>query len=382
MTTYSPPNTTFVRGDGVYLFDEVGKKYLDFTSGIAVLSLGHCHPHLVKCLEEQAKTLWHTSNMFRVPAQELLAQRLTQNSFAESVFFANSGTEAVECGLKLIRKHFFSSGSKERYRIITFEGGFHGRTFGSMAAGNNNKYLSGFEPTLSGFDQVPFADLDAVRSAISSETAAIFVEPIQGEAGVRVFPSGFLGELRAICDENGLLLFLDEVQTGIGRTGRLFAYEWEDITPDIVAIAKGLGGGFPIGACLSTKSASTGMVPGSHGSTFGGNPLAMTVGNAVLDIVLSDGFLNNVQEVGRVLESNLLALQEDYPHIFGEVRGKGLLMGISCINDNSKIISDLREKGLLVARAGENVIRILPPLISEESHIDEAINLLSKIEGL
>ena len=377
MPTYVRADATFVRGEGVYLFDSTGCRVLDFTGGVAALSLGHCHPHLVEALRQQAEKLWHTSNLFRITEQERLAERLARCSFADVVFFANSGAEAVECGLKLVRKYHDENGQPERYRVITFEGAFHGRTLATLAAGRNASHLAGFEPATEGFNQVPYGDVRAARTAVTRETAAILVEPVQGEAGVRVPPSGFLRGLRKLCDDEGLLLFLDEVQTGIGRTGHLFAHEWEGVVPDVMAVAKGLGGGFPVGACLATRAAAVGMTAGSHGSTFGGNPLAMAVGNAVLDVVLSEGFLDGVQDVAADFVSKLAPLAEGNNNIFSELRGSGFLLGLRCGPDKIEVMESLRHRGLLVAGAGDNVIRLLPPLTVETVQIDEAVELLA-----
>lgn len=378
MPTYARADTAFQRGEGVYLFDSAGRRYLDFSGGVAVLSLGHCHPQLVEALCKQAETLWHTSNLFRIPGQERLAARLAEHSFADVVFFANSGAEAVECGLKLVRKYHDETGQPDRYRVITFEGAFHGRTLATIAAGRQAKHLAGFGPAMDGFDLVPYGDLGAARAAVTDETAAVLVEPVQGEAGVRVPPAGFLRGLRKLCDDEGLLLFLDEVQTGLGRTGRLFAHEWEGIAPDVMAVAKGLGSGFPIGACLATEPAAVGMTAGSHGSTFGGNPLAMAVGNAVLDVVLADGFLDGVRALAGAFAQKLAPLADKNNSMFNELRGTGLLLGLRCGPENTGVATGLRERGLLVAGAGDNVVRLLPPLIADEAHLDEAVTVLAQ----
>ena len=379
MPTYSRADLAFERGEGVHLFDSRGRRYLDFAGGMAVLSLGHCHPRLVDALRSQAVKLWHTSNLFRVAGQERLAERLAAHSFADTVFFANSGAEAVECGLKLVRKYHDEAGAPHRYRVITFEGAFHGRTLATVSAGGQPKHLKGFEPAVDGFDHVPFGDLDAVRDAVTDETAAILVEPVQGEAGVRVPPPGFVRGLRDVCDREGPLLFLDEVQTGIGRTGRLFACEWEGVSPDVMAVAKGLGGGFPIGACLATAAAAAGMGAGSHGSTFGGNPLAMAVANAVLDVVLADGFLDSVRASSGRFNQMLAPLAEEFPHAYSELRGLGLLIALRCVPANADVIARLRSEGLLTAGAGDNTVRLLPPLIAEESHFAEAAKAIEAV---
>ena len=376
MPTYARADAAFARGEGAILYDDAGRRMLDFSGGVAVLSLGHCHPHLVAALQQQAAKLWHTSNLFRIPGQERLAERLTGHSFADSVFFANSGAEAVECGLKLVRRFADAAGAPARTRVLACEGAFHGRTLATIAAGGQAKHLAGFGPPMDGFDHVPFGDLDAARRAISDRTAAILVEPVQGEAGVRVPPDGYLRGLRELCNEYGLLLFVDEVQTGIGRTGRLFAHEWEDVTPDVMALAKGLGGGFPIGACLATAAAARPMTAGSHGSTFGGNPLAMAVGNAVLDVVLADGFLARVRDLADMLAREVAPLVRD-GGTFREWRAAGLLAGLVCGPENQRVAADLRARGLLVAPAGDNVVRLLPPLTVEESELAEAARILA-----
>src|SRR5271169_6565644 len=321
MPTYGRWDVAVDRGEGPYLYATDGRKFLDFTSGIAVTGLGHCHPHLVAAITEQAKRLWHASNLFQIPGQERLAQRLVDNTFADTVFFGNSGAEACELALKIARKYQSDTGHPERYRIVACEGSFHGRTLATLAAAGNEAYLKGFGPPMDGFDHVAFGNLNEMRAAIGNETAAIFVEPIQGEGGVRAAPAGYLKGLREIADEFGLLLVYDEVQCGMGRTGKLFAHEWEGVPPDVMAIAKALGGGFPIGACLATERAATGMVAGTHGSTFGGNPLAMAVGNAVLDVMLEEGFLERVRATGAYFHEQLQSLIKKYPSVFTEIRG-------------------------------------------------------------
>jgi acetylornithine/N-succinyldiaminopimelate aminotransferase len=344
-----------------------------------VTGLGHCHPHLVAAVAEQAKRLWHTSNLFRIPGQERLAQRLVDNTFADTVFFGNSGAEACELALKIARKYQAESGHPERYRVIGCHGSFHGRTFATLAAAGNEAYLKGFGPPMDGFDHVAFGNLNEMRAMVGSQTAAIMVEPIQGEGGVRAAPEGYLRGLRDIADEFGLLLVYDEVQCGMGRTGRLFAHEWEGVAPDIMAIAKALGGGFPIGACLATERAATGMVAGTHGSTFGGNPLAVAAGNAVLDVMLEPGFFERVDGTAKLLRSRLDALVQSYPRLFAELRGAGLLLGIRCVVPAADFVTKLRENGLLALTAGENVLRILPPLIVGEREIDEAVDVMNKV---
>lgn len=376
LPTYAREDVAFERGEGAYLFDEKGERYLDFAAGIAVNALGHAHPHLVAALTNQATKLWHTSNLYRVPDQERLAKRLVDASFADTVFFTNSGVEAIECAIKMARRFHFAKGNGERFRTITFEGAFHGRTLAAIAAGGQAKYLEGFGPKADGFDQVTFADLRAVESAISPATAAVLIEPVQGEGGVRAAEPEFLRGLRRLCDQRGLILIFDEVQTGIGRSGKLFAHEWAEVTPDIGAIAKGIGGGFPMGACLATELAASGMTVGSHASTFGGNPLAMAVGNAVLDIVLASGFLEHVQRVANFARQQLAALPSEFPHVFADVRGEGLMLGLKMKVPNSEFVAKLRARRLLAVGAGGNVVRLLPPLIIDEDHVREAVRIL------
>ena len=377
LPTYNRADVAFVRGEGPYLFAEDGQRYLDFGAGIAVNAFGHAHPKLVAALTEQAGKLWHTSNLYRVPGQESLSKRLVENTFADTVFFTNSGVEACELAFKMARRYQYVSGHPERFRIITFEGAFHGRTLAGIAAGGQAKYLEGFGPKVEGFDSIPAGDLKAVQAAIVPETAAILVEPIQGEGGVRVLPAEFLRGLRALCDERGLLLIFDEIQTGIGRTGKLFAYEWLGITPDIMPIAKGIGGGYPLGACLATAEAAKGMTPGTHGSTYGGNPLGMAVGNAVLDLVLAPEFLPHVEAIGNYLCQQLAGLLAEHPAVFEEVRGQGLLLGLKLRVPNTEFVVAARKQGLLLVGAGDNVVRLLPPLIIEEAQVREAMNKLS-----
>lgn len=375
-STYARVNLAFERGEGAWLTASDGRRYLDFMAGIAVNVLGHAHPHLVAALKAQAEKLWHVSNIFEVPGQRELASRLVANTFAERVFFANSGAEAVECAIKTARRHHFGRGAPERFRIITFEGAFHGRTLATIAAGGQAKYLEGFGPKAEGFDQVPFGDRKALERAIGPETAAVLVEPIQGEGGIRPVPPEKLRYLRALCDERGLLLVLDEIQSGMGRTGRFFAHEWAGVRPDIVAIAKGLGGGFPIGACLATAEASAAMTAGTHGSTFGGNPLAMAVGCAVLDIVFAEGFLDHVRGTGLRLKQKLAALADSHASLIEGVRGEGLMVGIKCRVANVEVVAAARDEGLLLVTAGDNVVRLLPPLIVGDAEVDEAMSRL------
>ena len=376
LPTYNRADIAFERGEGPYLFDERGERYLDFGSGIAVSALGHAHPHLVEVLREQGGKLWHTSNLYRVPGQERLARRLIEASFADTVFFANSGAEAMECAIKMARRFHYASGAPERFRLITFEGAFHGRTLATIAAGGSPKYLEGFGPKVEGFDSVPLGDFDAVVRATGPETAGILIEPIQGEVGIRVPPPGFLKRLREFCDARGLLLVFDEVQTGMGRTGRLFAYEEVGVVPDIMALGKGIGGGFPLGACLASERAAKGMIVGSHGSTYGGNPLAMAVGAAVLDVVLEPQFLEHVRVISGSMQQHLAMLAAEHPGVIAEVRGRGLLLGLKLHVPATAFIAKLRENRLLTVGATENVARLLPPLNIEERHVKEAITAL------
>ncbi|MBN7775671.1 aspartate aminotransferase family protein [Nitratireductor aquimarinus] len=371
--TYARQPLAFERGEGCWIETADGERYLDFAAGIAVNSLGHAHPHLVEALTEQAGKLWHVSNVYEIPGQARLGERLAESSFAEKVFFTNSGAEALECAIKTARRYHHVNGQPERIRIITFEGAFHGRTLATIAAGGQAKYLEGFGPKVEGFDQVPFGDEDALLKAIGPETAAILVEPIQGEGGVRPVPNAFMRRLRELCDLHGLLLILDEVQSGVGRTGKLFAHEWAEITPDLMAVAKGIGGGFPLGACLATAEAAKGMTPGTHGTTFGGNPLAMAVGNAVLDVVLEDGFLENIAARGLQLKQGLAAVADEFPDVIEGIRGEGLMIGIKCKVQNLRLLEALRDQKMLVVPAGDNVLRLLPPLIVTEDEIREAV---------
>jgi acetylornithine/N-succinyldiaminopimelate aminotransferase len=368
----------FERGEGAWLVATNGERYLDFTSGVAVNALGHAHPHLVTALQEQATKLWHMSNLFKSPDGERLAARLCEQSFADFVFFANSGAEAMECAIKVTRKHHAAKGHPERYRIITFEGAFHGRTLATLAATGSAKYLDGFGPPVDGFDQVPLGDLDAVKKAIGPHTAGILIEPVQGEGGVRSAPFAFYKALRQLCDEQGLLLIFDEVQTGMGRTGDLFAYRWLGVTPDVMSLAKALGGGFPIGACLATADAAAGMTPGSHGSTFGGNPLAVAAANAVLDVMLAPGFFEHARRMSLLLKQKLGAVIDRHRDVIAEVRGEGLLIGIKAVVPSTDLVTALRDEKLLTVGAGDNVVRFLPPLIVSEAEIDEAVQRLDR----
>jgi len=375
--TYSRAPLRFERGEGVWLITETGERYLDFGAGVAVTSVGHSHPHVVGALKDQADKVWHLSNIYEIPGQERLAKRLTDATFADKVFFTNSGAEALECAIKTARRYQYSKGHPERFHIITFEGAFHGRTLATIAAGGQEKYLEGFGPKAPGFDQVPFGDIEAVRAAITDATAGILIEPVQGEGGIRPATVEFMKALRQLCDENGLLLILDEVQTGVGRTGKLFAYERLGVTPDILAAAKGIGGGFPLGACLATAEAASGMKAGTHGSTYGGNPLAMAVGNAVLDVILEEGFLQHVSDVALVFRQGLASLKDRFPDVIEDVRGEGLMLGVKAAVPSAELLQAIRAANLLAIPAGDNVIRLLPPLVVTA---DEAREGLARLE--
>ena len=378
LPTYARVNLAFERGEGAWLIATNGERYLDFTSGVAVNALGHSHPRLVAALVEQAQKVWHVSNLYQIPEAERVAARLCDASFADVVFFCNSGAEAMEAAIKMARKYQSASGKSERYRIITFEGAFHGRTLATLAAGGQKKYLEGFGPVVDGFDQVPFTDLEATKRAIGPQTAAILIEPIMGEGGVRVVEPSFLRALRQLCDEHGLLLMFDEVQTGMGRTGTLFAYERAGVTPDIMALAKALGGGFPVGACLATSEAAKGMTTGTHGSTFGGNPLAMSVANAVLDVTLEPGFLDRVRRTGILFKQRLAEIKDRHPSLIAEVRGEGLLIGVRALVPASQLVDALRAEKMIAVSAGDNVVRLLPPLIINDKEIAEGIVRLDR----
>ncbi len=378
LDTYARKAISFTKGKGSYLFAENGDKYLDFVQGIATNILGHCHEHLVNEIQTQSKKLWHVSNAFVIPEQERLAKRLTDNTFADFVCFQNSGTEATEASIKIARKYFHKIGKPEKNRIITFQGAFHGRTLAALFAANNPKHTEGFGPAVDGFDQVPFGDHEAVKKAINKNTAGIMIESLLGEGGLKVVPDFCLKGLRELCDKNDILLILDEVQCGMGRTGSFFAFEKSGITPDIVPIAKGIGGGFPLGACLVTKKVSVGMTAGTHGSTFGGNPLAMAVGNAVLDVIFKKDFLENVKEKGKYFDQGLNKIKNNYPKIIGEIRGIGLIKGLKMLVDNVEFIKKLMNHKMLTVKAEENVIRLFPPLIVENKELDEAINKIEK----
>ncbi|MBI1180292.1 MAG: acetylornithine/succinylornithine family transaminase [Alphaproteobacteria bacterium] len=376
MPTYARADLAFERGRGSYLYTTEGEKFLDFCGGIAVTSLGHAHPHLVEALKAQAEALWHTSNLYRIPQQEKLAARLTEATFADLVFVCNSGAEAMECAIKTTRKYHYANGAPQRYRIVTMEGAFHGRTLATIAAGGQTKHLEGFGPRVEGFDQVPFGDLDALAKAIGPETAGVLFEPVRGEGGINAVPVELMGAILRLCDERGVLMVLDEVQCGVGRTGKLFAYQWSDVKPDVLATAKGLGGGFPIGACLATAEAAKGMVAGSHGSTFGGNPMACAVANAVLDVILAPGFLDRVEDLGGYLGQKLGALVARHPDILDGVHGIGLIRGVRCKVPAADVVAALRDRHVLTVGAGDNQVRLLPPLTVSEDEIDEAVAAL------
>src|SRR5215813_4066652 len=378
LPVFARADLAFERGEGVWLTVTNGERYLDFTSGVAVNALGHAHPYLVKALQEQATKLWHMSNLFKSPDGEILAARLCEQSFADLVFFCNSGAEAMEGLIKLVRHYHFSKGHGERYRIISFEGAFHGRTLATLAATGSAKYLEGFGPPMDGFDQVPHGDLEAVKKAIGAHTAGILIEPVQGEGGVRGAPVSFFKALRQLCDEHGLLLAFDEVQTGMGRCGDLFAYRRLGVTPDIMSLAKALGGGFPIGAVLATAEAASGMTPGSHGSTFGGNPLAIASANAVLDVMLQPGFFDHVQKMSLLLKQKLASVIDRHGDVVSEVRGEGLLIGVKAVVPSGDLVTALRNERLLTVGAGDNVVRFLPPLIVTETEIDQSVDCLDR----
>jgi acetylornithine/N-succinyldiaminopimelate aminotransferase len=378
MPAFARTDVMFDRGEGAWLYTADGRRFLDFGTGIAVTALGHAHPHLVEALKAQAEKLWHCSNLYRIAGQERLAERLVAHSFADTVFFSNSGAEAVECALKIARRFHQAQGAKEKYRVITMRGAFHGRTLATLAAGGQEKHLDGFAPKVDGFDQVAFGNLNEARAAVTAQTAAVLVEPVQGEGGITPASADYLRGLRAMADEFGLLLIFDEVQTGIGRTGKLFAHEWSGITPDVMALAKGLGGGFPIGACLATETAAKFMTPGTHGSTFGGNPLAMAVGNAVLDVVLEPGMLDRVRAVAEHLWSKLQEVVTRRARVFEGLRGQGLMIGLKCKVPNTEVVGGLFENGLLVVSAGDNVVRLVPPLIIGEGEINAAAAIIDK----
>ncbi len=383
MPTYARTDLVFDRGQGAMLYTVDGRGFLDFGAGIAVSALGHAHPHLVAALKAQAEKLWHTSNLYRVAGQEKLAARLVENSFADSVFFCNSGAEAMECAVKMARRYHQAQGdkvsaAKDKYRVITARGAFHGRTLAMISAGGQDKHLDGFAPKVDGFDQVAFGNLNETRAAITPQTAAVVVEPILGEGGIVPADPEYLRGLRAMADEFGLLLIFDEVQTGLGRTGKLFAHEWAGVTPDIMALAKGLGGGFPVGACLATERAAKVMTAGTHGSTFGGNPLAMAAGNAVMDVLLEPSFLKGVNTVAAYLWSKLTPVVAKHDKVFEGIRGKGLMIGLKCKMPNGEVLARFVKQGLLAVGAGDNVIRIIPPLIITDAEVDAAVAMIDR----
>ena len=381
MPTYARTDVMFDHGEGAWLYTADGRRFLDFGAGVAVTALGHAHPYLVDVLKSQAEKLWHCSNLYRVPGQEKLAARLVDNSFADTAFFCNSGAEAMECALKIARRYHQAQGAKEKYRVITARGAFHGRTLATISAGGQEKHLDGFAPKVDGFDQVAFGNLNEARAAITAQTAAVVVEPVQGEGGIIPADAQYLKGLRAMADEFRLLLIFDEVQTGMGRTGKLFAHEWAGVTPDVMALAKGLGGGFPIGACLATERAAKDMKPGTHGSTFGGNPLATAVANAVLDVMLKPGFLAHVNAMAAVLHARLDAIARKHDRVFQEARGQGLMLGLKCKVPNGDVVARLFANGLLAVAAGDNVVRLVPPLIIGETEIDAATAIIDLAAG-
>ncbi len=380
LPTYARADIAIDHGQGVYAYDQRGNKYLDFGCGIGVNNLGFCHPELVKALTEQATKVWHTSNIYRIPEQERLAARLAENTFADTMFFTNSGAEAVECAIKMARKYHYETGNPERYRIITFEGCFHGRTLATIAASGQEKLTEGFGPLMDGFDQAPFyRDMTKVEKAITHNTAAILIEPVIGEGGIKPLSGDNMQILRELCDKHGILLIFDEVQCGMGRTGKLFAYQHSSIKPDILSTAKGIGGGFPLGACLATEKVGRCMTTGSHGSTYGGNPLAMAVGNKVLDLMLADGFFDKVEKMSYELRKGLMTLRNKYPEVIELVRGVGLMLGLKLKTEPPVFVKKAMAHGLLVIAAADNTVRILPPLIIEEAHISEALEKLENI---
>ncbi len=379
MPTYARADLAFERGEGVYLYTQDGRRFLDFASGVAVSSLGHAHPHLTAALHAQIDKVLHTSNLYRIQGQERLAQRLVDASFASSAFFCNSGAEAVEAGLKLVRRFHQKNGRPDRYRVVTATNSFHGRTMHTISASRNEKHLDGFLPAIDHFDQVPFGNMNALRAAITDKTAAIIVEPVQGESGINPADPEYLKGLRQAADEFGILLMFDEVQTGMGRTGKLFAYEHSGVAPDVMALAKGLGGGFPIGACLASERVSAVMAPGTHGSTFGGNPLACAAANAVLD-VMDEKFLAHVREIGADLKARLSKLVPAFPGVLKDVRGLGLMIGVEFDKPvNTDVVRKLEEKGLLTVVAGNNVVRFVPPLIVDATHVGEAVKIFEGV---
>ena len=378
LPTYNRTDVAFVRGEGSYLFAEDGKRYLDFGAGIAVNAFGYANPALIKALTEQAQLLWHTSNLYRVPGQESLSQKLVASTFADTVFFTNSGTEAIELAIKMARRHHFVNGQPDRFHIVSFEGAFHGRSTGAIAAAGSEKMTKGYGPLMPGFRQLPFGDHAALRAAITDQTCAVIIEPIQGEGGIRTMPDACLKGLRDLCDQHGALLIFDEVQCGMGRTGRLFASEWAGVAPDIMMVAKGIGGGFPLGAVLATEKAASGMVAGTHGSTYGGNPLGCAVGAKVLEIVSEDGFLAEVNRKGGLFRQGLESLVARHPSVFEAVRGQGLLLGLKCVTPNTDVVKAGYDAHVLTVAAADNVIRILPALNIPDSDIAEALVRLDR----
>jgi acetylornithine/N-succinyldiaminopimelate aminotransferase len=378
LPTYNRTDVAFVRGEGSYLFAEDGKRYLDFGAGIAVNAFGHANPRMLKALTDQASKLWHTSNLYRVPGQESLSKKLAASTFADTCFFTNSGTEAIELAIKMARRCQFVGGHPERFHIVTFEGAFHGRTYAAVNAGGNEKYLEGFGPRMPGFVQLAAGDLEAVKKVVGPETAAILIEPLQGEGGVRVIAPEFLRGLRKLCDDKDLLLIFDEIQTGLGRTGKFFACDWLGFAPDIMTVAKALGGGFPVGAVLATAEAAKGMTVGTHGTTYGGNPLAMAVANEAIDMILEEGFLDHVNKIANYLHQQLGALVAAHPQLFESVRGQGLMIGLKMKPSSTDFITAARANGLILLPAGDNVVRMLPPLTLSEAEAREGIELLNK----
>ena len=379
LPTYNRAPLTFVKGEGTWLIEAGGRRFLDLGAGIAVNALGHAHPALVKALTDQAQALWHTSNLYHIPQQEALADRLVAETFADTAFFCNSGTEACELAVKMARKYFYEAGQPERVEIITFSGSFHGRSSAGIAAAGSEKMTKGFGPLLPGFVHLDLGDSDALEAAITDKTAAIMVEPVQGEGGIRAVPDAELQQMRALCDQHGLLLIMDEVQCGVGRTGRLFAHEWAGVTPDIMMVAKGIGGGFPLGAVLATEKAASGMTAGTHGSTYGGNPLGCAVGCAVLDVVADAGFLAEVNRKAGLMRQRLEGLVAEHPGVFEEVRGAGLMLGLKCKVTNADVVAAGYANELITVPAADNVIRLLPPLTISDDEIAEAVTRLDAI---
>jgi acetylornithine/N-succinyldiaminopimelate aminotransferase len=378
LPTYNRSPLTFVRGEGSWLETADGRRYLDFGSGVAVNALGHAHPALVKTLTEQGSRLWHVSNLYTIPEQEALGAALVEATFADTVFFTNSGTETCELAVKMARRYWYAKGDADRFEIVAFEGAFHGRSSAAIAAAGSEKLAKGFGPLLPGFVQVPFGDLEAARAAITERTAAVIIETIQGEGGIRTLPDSFLNGLRQRCDETGALLILDEVQCGMGRTGKLFAHEWAGIAPDIMMVAKGIGGGFPLGAVLATESAASGMTAGTHGSTYGGNPLGCAIGKTVLDIVARPEFLAEVNRKASLFRQKLEGLVAAHPDTFAEVRGQGLIVGLKCVRSNLDVVAALRDEALLTVPAADNAVRLLPPLTVTDEELTEAVARLDR----